>query len=1766
MEKTDLVKKRGHVRASLSKCVKRIHDDLSENDIDALKNILSRDLLKLEHFDQLIFDMCSAEEEDSEMEQALDYKMKFQSALSYLNTLMSKCLKEKSPSESASVVKLPKLQLPTFSGVKLEWQSFFDIFEAAIIKQPSLTDVQKFVYLKSCLTGSAKAAIEGLSLADKNFRIAIDLLKERFGSPDTLINNHLRSIQDQSCLSESVDNLRCFFDNVTLHSRCLKSLGVDPSSYERVVLPSLMSKLPYNIKLPMCDAAGGCITDFEMFLHLLGREIRKRETIAECYSSEKRNSSRNETRSAKGMDDKSSSVVALFNETNPHTSDISPAGSPTPQPQRPYVNRVTCTFCNGDHKSSWCTSLKYVDDRLDFLKKEKRCFSCMKTNHTSRICKAKRQCHKCPGKRFHHIAICPSIIQARQPEPQISQTLSTTVQTVSCDATQGNTLTHWQVMLPTAKALLMSPDGKKELVVKVVLDTGSTRSFVREDLCEHLAIPKGPEQEWNLNTFGSSETFRHASSPVDLKLKKVNSSNLLNLSAYSCEKICKAQASVNIQSFPHLKDLDLADPHDDRDKQHEVGILIGADNYYDFVFGDQIIRAEDGGLVAINSKLGWLLQGRAFPITDQTRNSLSELVMLSASSSNDLKEQLRMFWDLEHLGVLERESERAEFLPDIQLEGGRYTVSLPWKLPKSNLPLPSNFTVALKRLKRSYEQLSNDKALLREYQKILDDQIKKQIIEKVTDSDRNKFPIHYLSHRPVIRSNAKSTKVRIVFDASCRESSRSPSLNDCLLQGPCNLPQVATLLVTFRQHAIGITADIEKAFLQVKIHPDDRDLLRFLWFDSSGRLEIFRHASLVFGLTCSPAVLECVIQEHLNSVEGENPEIIDMLKRNMYVDNVVTGCQTADEAKEFFITSKQAFSSGGFNLRQWISNSKELNQFIREMTSKTLPQQQDSSNIQEDLSTASSAILNPEASLIDCETSVLGLPWSPVTDEFVISFKELPWSGDPLTKRKILQDASQFYDPLGFVSPLLITPKLMFQSLCKSKEKWDSTVSNALSKEWKKWRDEMSKFHKTIPRTYQSLNRSVTGAELHAFADASTVAYACVLFMRIEYDDGSISCPLVMSKARVAPLGGLSVPRLELLACLLLSKLVCFLRPHFQHMNVVAWSDSQTALHWISGENKIWPIFVQNRVSEIRNNLSGVEWKYVPSYQNPADLPSRGASSSTSLLSNDNWWNGPDFLRLEPRHWPLQESQEMPEVLQESSNASNIELQSEHVFLSSHEASSQPSLLNVFNLEKFSSFEKLLKVTALVLRFVKLLKREANDSNISASDIESAELMWIKQLQEREYTAELGYLRHGQPKTKLARNLNLYLDGEGRIRSKGRASAILTAATNDPVLLPRHKFLITMVINDAHTAVAHSGVSATLAKVRERFWILSGRQRVKQHIRHCHLCQRLQVLPYATKTVPELPAFRLGHIRAFASVGVDYCGPLYFRSNGEGTSVKCYICLFICASTRAVHLELTPDLSTESFIRVLKRFVSRRGVPNIISDNAKNFKAAFNRIQAVSEEEAVANYASSKRIVWKFIVERAPWMGGFYERIVKDIKLSLKKTIRKSLLKYEELETVVVEVEGILNSRPLTYVGEENEQLNLSPSHFLILQRITQNPDGQFPQAGLTLHDKLRYRQNLLNCFWDLWKNSYVLSLREKGWHDHRGSIDEPQVGDLVNLMEDKTPRFNWKVGTIVELCHGRDGYVRSAVLSVKSTRGSRTCSRLRRPIRLLIPIERCVL
>jgi hypothetical protein len=399
----------------------------------------------------------------------------------------------------------------------------------------------------------------------------------------------------------------------------------------------------------------------------------------------------------------------------------------------------------------------------------------------------------------------------------------------------------------------------------------------------------------------------------------------------------------------------------------------------------------------------------------------------------------------------------------------------------------------------------------------------------------------------------------------------------------------------------------------------------------------------------------------------------------------------------------------------------------------------------------------------------------------------------------------------------------------------------------------------------------------------------------------------------------------------------------------------------------------------------------------------------------------------------------------------------------------------------------------------------------------------------------------------------LFLDEDGLLRCRGRITEDTHPISIDPILLPPEETMEKLIVMRAHDAVFHGGLSATLAKTREEFWLLKGRQKVKRYLRSCVACKKIQGLPYACPPLPRLPSFRLASIRAFSTTGVDYCGPLFVSIRKGEENVKVYILLFTCASTRAIHIEVVPDLSTKSFLLALKRFVSRRGIPDLVSDNASTFKAADKTISKTQ----VQDYASTRKIKWKFVTQYAPWMGGFYERMIKDVKMALKKTLGKRTISFEQLATLCCEIECALNSRPLAYVGEDTEEV-VTPSHFLVLQRLTK--DGGSSHNTRLCIPNVKYVQALLNVFWDRWTKDYVASLRERsfsGVHKSRGVMDSPKVNDVCLVM-DKSPRLQWKVARVMRLCPGRDGRVRSVVVRVA---GGRVDSK--RPVSLLVPIER---
>ena len=425
----------------------------------------------------------------------------------------------------------------------------------------------------------------------------------------------------------------------------------------------------------------------------------------------------------------------------------------------------------------------------------------------------------------------------------------------------------------------------------------------------------------------------------------------------------------------------------------------------------------------------------------------------------------------------------------------------------------------------------------------------------------------------------------------------------------------------------------------------------------------------------------------------------------------------------------------------------------------------------------------------------------------------------------------------------------------------------------------------------------------------------------------------------------------------------------------------------------------------------------------------------------------------------------------------------------------------------------------------------------------------------------------------LAKQLDVYVDESGLLRCKGRLeNADLSEATKHPVLLPQKDRFTHLLIDRSHIRILHTGISQTLNEIRLKYWIPHGRATVRSRLKRCNVCRKVEGGPYKLPNMAPLPQSRVTDSTPFSKVGVDYMGPLYIKENNVST--KIWICLFSCLVTRAVHLELVQDMSTRTFILCLRRFIAMRGAPiEIISDNAKQFKLTSETLPLIWKKtihnDDVQNYVSEEGITWIFNVELAPWMGGFYERMVGIVKRALRKTIGKRLLMFDQMQTVVKEVEAVVNKRPLVYVGEDlNSSIVITPSHFLCLNPHTGIPetededDTEFKPVESSAEKLLniwKKGEKLLNSFWKIWQGEYLLSLRERTQNKIKSkriqAEDVPKIGDVV-LIKDDLPRGQWKLGKLNRLRLSRDGQIRSA--EVKTATGKM----LNRPLNLLFPIE----
>ncbi|XP_070529644.1 uncharacterized protein [Cardiocondyla obscurior] len=537
------------------------------------------------------------------------------------------------------------------------------------------------------------------------------------------------------------------------------------------------------------------------------------------------------------------------------------------------------------------------------------------------------------------------------------------------------------------------------------------------------------------------------------------------------------------------------------------------------------------------------------------------------------------------------------------------------------------------------------------------------------------------------------------------------------------------------------------------------------------------------------------------------------------------------------------------------------------------------------------------------------------------------------------------------------------------------------------------------------------------------------------------------------------------------------------------------------------------------------------------------------------WWSGPAFLRADENAWPnklMEAPKEMPEQKRVIAAVARVQ---------------DKGVVQIL-LEKISSLNKIVRVIAYCRR---ILRKQKEKKCVTISPMEFKEALYtiVRNVQREAFAPECEALQANKKINSRSSVFGLtpFIDEDGIIRVGGRLkNAEIPFDARHPMLLPRRHELTTRIVQLEHVNALHAGAQTTLAIVRQRFWPIAARSVVRGVVRRCIKCFRCN--PRLSQAImADLPNKRVNVARPFSHAGIDYAGPILLKDHKRRNAklTKAYLAIFVCFTVRAVHIELVSDLTSDAFIAALKRFVSRRGKPACLySDNGTTFVGAEKRLKEFREcvrseatDLAIREFLSEKGIEWKFIPPYAPHFGGLWEAAVKSAKTHLNRVLGQAHATFEEMYTILCEIEGIMNSRPLAPLSADPTDLDcITPGHFLIgaaLCSFSVPGLQHIPEGRLLRWQRV---EQMRQHFWQRWKDEYLHTLIQRTkWRASRGT--PIAVGQMVVVQQAGLGPLQWLLGRIKEVHPGADGVVRTATIRTKKGEITRPTTRL-----AVLPLE----
>lgn len=1588
-----------------------------------------------------------------------------------------------------AMVKLPPLQITVFTGNLIDWPEFKATCETTFTS--IMDDVHRFRYFKGYLSGEPARMVKHLPMQSGSYKRAYEILLKRYDNQRAIINANLhRLFEVARSQNESAAALKLLLDTANECVSALNAFAIDTDSWDAILIFILSQRLdPSSIQHWEERIQGQkTVPKFSEFTAFLDIRINVLETTANTH--------------------------ALVNSWQ----------------RKPRVllnNEITrkCTICANAHHAFTCPQLtsKPPPERMSFIESKGLCVNCLH-NHKVEACTSRFSCRVCKlrhntvlhvDERVNHLMISEQtndtfeeFIQTHV-DLEAEELQAVEMSNVFCAHMKDKRPAH--VMLATA--LVRIEFNNRCIYAKALIDQGSTANLITSRICKTLNLP---ETRISIPIVGVCDTVTcdvNYKTTCRVKARMENDYSL-PLQALVVPKITSINRAPLHETWDHLTNLELADPQ--MDEHNRIDILLGAAAHADILL-DGVIKGMPGQPIAQKTELGWIVSGGI--------NTMDKPISIFTITPSDesLSQCLQRFWESEEVPPTKILTPNEKLAEDIytkttkRCDDGRFMVKLPFKT--EGVPdLGQSFMIA----KRRYEYMIKRFASKPEFQQLYDQCIQQYLdlghMELATESNR---PHNYLPHHPVLKESSTTTKVRPVFDASMQTTNKN-SLNSQLLIGPTIQPDLFSLFIHWRKRQFAICGDIEQMYRQIWIYPEDTEYLRILWRPpGSTEIKSYKLKTVTFGVASAPFLAIRTLFKIADEISKEAPELAEKIKLQFHVDDYFDSLDTVEEAQQVLSQMAAKLAEYGFTLRKWKSNEKailsNLNEKEKEITQLNV-------------------------------FKTLGVQWESESDNFLFVPAELKLNTH-WTKRRVLSDIAKLFDPLGWLAPCVILAKIFMQELWLLQLGWDEQLPDPVVTKWLLIRDQfMSKCLVKVPR-WLGFSDKIKHASLHGFSDASEKALASIVFMRIEGCDGSISCKLVASKTKVAPLKKLSVPRLELKAAVLLTALMGSVKNALKIPTVqqYAWTDSTIVLYWLASHPSRWKTFVANRVAEIQNTLPSHLWRHIESAHNPADCASRGLTR-VELEKFKLWWQGPEFLLTSVNEWP-KDNINYPKD-------QNVEEKKQALV-----AHINPVIPNSMIL-RFSNYELMLNSIVRCLRWFRMKKSssKALHQPIKLTEVQEVEKILIKIVQTESFGQEIASLQkdHGtHPKSKI-HNLDPFLDSEGILRVGGRIQlANLSEDRKHPIILPpKHHFTRILTVY-MHQRTLHGGYALTGQRINQNFWIVNARQTIKSVIYKCVTCFRFRKKLWSQK-MGNMPSYRVQSATPFTFTGVDYAGYFEVKSSQSRNApyVKCYIALFICLTTRAIHLELVSDLSTTQFMKAFKRFIGRRGIPKcMFSDNATNFLGAEREIRLSLEQSLkqadseVRKLLLRSRIEWSTIPARAPHFGG-WESGVKLVKHHLKRVLGNVRLNFEDFNTLIIEIEAVVNSRPLWSLPTTADEFEaLTPAHFLIFRPLNSLPEPNLDQIPTNRLNQYQFLQRLLSDFWRLWSKEYVQQLQvRKKWQSTQPNM---RPGQIVLVSEDNEHPSIWSLGHITKVYPGNDNLVRAVDVYCRG-------KELRRPIHKL--------